>query len=289
MNLGADDYLAKPCTAIELLKAISSRFEKQTLVQTQTEAQLKRLRDSITQSLPHELYTPLNGILGCSEMLSRESDTLDQLEIQEIGNLIHTSALRLHHLMQNFLLYTKLELTANHPEQRQLLQTHVTVEPNWVIQNTAHQVATQANRPSDLQFRIASADNSSVNNLSKNQTFAIRVAESYLHKAIRELVDNAFKFSEPETPVQVVTEFQPDGLLISVVNTGRGMTAEQIANLGAYIQFDRKFYEQQGAGLGLIIVKRIVELYGGRFSINSVPSASTTIQVSFCSASIDGL
>lgn len=288
MNLGADDYLAKPCSAGELLKAITSRFEKQTLLKTQTEAQLKRLRDSITQSLPHELYTPLNGILGCSEFLSHESETLDRLEVQEIGKLIYTSALRLHHLMQNFLLYTKLELTAHHPEQQQLLQSHITIEPNWVIQNVAQQVATQANRMADLQLQLASPVQALVNRSSENPPFAIKVAESYLHKAVRELVDNAFKFSEPGTSVQVATELQPERLLLLVTNWGRGMTAEQIADLGAYMQFERKFYEQQGSGLGLIIVKRIVELYGGRFSISSIPDVSIAVQVSFCLASSDG-
>lgn len=280
MNLGADDYIAKPCTATELLKAISSRFEKQTLLQTQTETKLNRLRDSITQSLPHELYTPLNGILGFSELLLRESESLEQSEVQEIGEAIYTSALRLHHLMQNFLLYTKLEITAQHPDQ-QLLQTHITLEPNWVIQNTARQVAEQANRSTDLQLQLAAIDPT----LETSRAAGVKIAESYLHKVVRELVDNALKFSEPKTPIRVISECQPDGLLLSVVNEGRGLTAEQIADLGAYMQFDRKHYEQQGSGLGLIIVKRIVELYGGSFRIQSVPGASTIVQVSFCSAS----
>lgn len=281
MNLGADDYLVKPCTANELLKAIATRFEKQLLVQTQTETKLNRLRDSITQSLPHELYTPLNGILGFAELLFRESETLDQSEVQEIGEVIYTSGLRLHHLMQNFLLYTKLELTAQHSEQRQLLQTHVTQEPSCVIQSTVQQVAEQANRTNDLQLQLAA-----FNPLLENSSVAaVNIAESYLRKLVRELVDNACKFSEPKTPIQVISELQPDGLLLSVANEGRGLTAEQIANLGAYMQFDRKYYEQQGTGLGLIIVKRIAELYGGSFCIRSVPGALTTVQVSLRSAS----
>lgn len=286
MNLGADDYIAKPCTATELLKAITSRFEKQTLVQVQTETQIKRLRDSITQALPHELYTPLNGILGFSEILFRESETLEQSEIQEIGEVIHTSALRLHHLMQNFLLYTKLELIVQHPEELQLLKTHATPKPNWVIQNTAQQVARQVNRTTDLQFRLFALGNYG---LEHQPPVTVKIAESYFHKIVRELVDNAFKFSEPKTPVQVISELQSDKLLLSVVNDGRGMTAEQVANLGAYMQFDRKYYEQQGSGLGLIIVKRIVELYGGSFHISSIPGASTIVQVSFCSASTGAL
>lgn len=274
MNLGADDYLAKPCTANELINAIASRFEKQSILKNKAEKQMKSLRDNISQSLPHELYTPLNGILGFSEILFQDYETIEPSEMREIGEAIHTSALRLHHLMQNFLLYTKLELIAHHPEQAESLKTHRIHEPNWVIQNTAQVTAAQVNRSEDLQFQLcAPADG--------QPKILLNLAESYLHKVVRELIDNALKFSEPATPIQVSSELQLNCLLFSVTNQGRGMTTEQMSNLGAYMQFDRKHYEQQGAGMGLIIVKRITELFGGKFQISSVPDLSTTVQVGF--------
>ena len=68
---------------------------------------------------------------------------------------------------------------------------------------------------------------------------------------------------------------------MNVINTGRGMTAEQIAGVGPHIQFEREKYEQQGAGLGLIIAKRLTELNGGNFLINSTPGQQTRVTVSF--------
>ena len=59
------------------------------------------------------------------------------------------------------------------------------------------------------------------------------------------------------------------------------MTPDQIARIGPHIQFDRKTYEQQGSGLGLIIAKRLTELLGGQFSIHSKPGLETTVKVSF--------
>jgi signal transduction histidine kinase len=57
------------------------------------------------------------------------------------------------------------------------------------------------------------------------------------------------------------------------------MTRDQIANLGAYMQFDREFYEQQGLGLGLTTAKRIVDFYGGEFAIESRKKMGTTVTI----------
>ena len=56
---------------------------------------------------------------------------------------------------------------------------------------------------------------------------------------------------------------------------------EQISRIGPHIQFNRQTYEQQGAGLGLFIAKRLTELLGGRFHIDSKADQGTTVRVSF--------
>ena len=57
------------------------------------------------------------------------------------------------------------------------------------------------------------------------------------------------------------------------------MTQEQINNVGAYVQFERKMYEQQGSGLGLLIAKTLVELHGGEFLIESIYEKQTIIRI----------
>jgi two-component system, sensor histidine kinase and response regulator len=267
MDLGADDYLAKPCTADELLRAISSRFEKQAMLQTQSQAQLQQLRDNISQSLPHELYTPLNGILGFSEVLFREAATIDRDEIRESAELIHSSALRLHHLMQNFLLYAKLELLANSPDQIQSLQSKFSPSAYATLETVAKQTVLEFERSTDLEIHHGSLPDPDIG-----------LAEPHFQKIVQELVSNACKFSVAG-PVVVQSQVEANTLSLVVSNQGRGMTAEQIANLGAYMQFERRLYEQQGAGLGLAIVKRLTELYGGEFQIQSQPGATTTVTV----------
>jgi signal transduction histidine kinase len=57
------------------------------------------------------------------------------------------------------------------------------------------------------------------------------------------------------------------------------MTGEQIGRVGPHIQFERKTFEQQGAGLGLFIAKRITELLGGRIQIESKAGNGTTVRI----------
>jgi signal transduction histidine kinase len=64
-----------------------------------------------------------------------------------------------------------------------------------------------------------------------------------------------------------------------IADHGLGMTTDQIAKIGAFVQFERKRYEQQGAGLGLKIVTKIVEKYAGSFSIASTYNQGTTINI----------
>jgi two-component system, sensor histidine kinase and response regulator len=66
---------------------------------------------------------------------------------------------------------------------------------------------------------------------------------------------------------------------IDILDMGRGLTPEQIGQLGGYMQFDRDRYEQQGGGLGLVIAKRLVELHGGELAIHSIPGQETVICV----------
>ena len=90
-------------------------------------------------------------------------------------------------------------------------------------------------------------------------------------------MDNAFKFSKPGSRVQVQAETRDLGYQLTVVDGGRGMTASQISEIGAFVQFERKFYEQQGSGLGLTVVGRLAKLHGGTLKIQSDYGSSTSV------------
>jgi signal transduction histidine kinase len=265
MELGADDYLTKPYSREELVGAIASRLAKQAILQSQSEQQLKELRNSIALSLPHELRTPLHGILGLAEVLMDDYARIPRTEIFEIAQGIHQSAERLYRLIQNFLLYAELEMTLQDPQRLAAYHTSETHYPQVLIATSATKIATRSERSSDLRLDL--------------KNLPVRFSDTHLKKVIEELVDNAFKFSQPGTLVTLSSNITDTTLQIKIIDQGRGMTAQQIAQLGAYMQFDRHFYEQQGSGLGLAIAKRLVELHGGRLEITSTPEQQTTVLV----------
>ncbi|WP_377476894.1 MAG: response regulator [Microcoleus anatoxicus] len=265
MELGADDYITKPCTPQELLKAIAIRLEKHKAISSQSQKKLDDLRSNISTSLPHELRTPLNAILGFSELILSEYKVFEESDILEMIGHIQSSGHRLYRLIQNFLLYTELEIAATNPELIKEMRNSQFSCVESLLSEKARQQAKLANRIDDLKLSL--------------QNSSVAIDSIKLTKVLEELLDNAFKFSEEGTPVFVSVWVENQSFILSVKDQGRGMTAEQISQIEAYLQFERQLYQQAGLGLGLAIAKRITELHGGNLKIESSPNQSTIVSV----------
>jgi two-component system sensor histidine kinase/response regulator len=267
MELGADDYLTKPFTISELLAAVKARLEKQAAITRQAEKKLEELRGNISLALPHELLTPLTGILGFSSLLIQNFDSIGQMELLDMAKNIHDSGLRLQRIIENFLLYSQIELICADEAKVTALRAGQFLFDKEVLLDAVYQLARRSARQEDLSIKL--------------DAVPLPIAPDKLQKIITELLDNAFKFSRVGDGVSLAS-FCTDGVAtISVADHGRGMTPEQIAHIGAHMQFERKFYEQQGSGLGLVIAKRLTELHGGSFQIESVPEQQTIVRISF--------
>src|SRR5436853_6557501 len=127
MELGADDYLPKPFTIEALYAAVEARLKKATALRHEAGKKLADLRDNISLMLPHELRTPLNGILAYGEILASEAATLPAKEIAEMGQVIHDSGRRLERLIENFLIYARIELLGTDPQKISALRSKQTI------------------------------------------------------------------------------------------------------------------------------------------------------------------
>jgi two-component system sensor histidine kinase/response regulator len=273
MELGADDYLPKPFTTEVLYAAVEARLKKSQTVRDEAERKLAHLRDNISLMMPHEMRTPLNGIISNAELLAASAATLKAGEVAEMGQEILKSSQRLERLIENFLIYAQLELIAADPKNVNALRIGKTELPAALIKKVAGAQAAQATRLKDLTLEVADVP--------------VPMSEEYFSKVVNELVQNAFKFSEAETPVQVRLAEAFNGIELSVTDQGKGFSTEQIRRIGAYVQFDRKLAEQQGLGLGLVIAKRLAELHGGSLSIDGRKGSGTTVTIKLPKAKAD--
>src|SRR5262245_11803406 len=192
MELGADDYLTKPFSPKELMAAVNARLEKQAELQRLSDRKLNELRGNLTLALPHELRTPLNGIMGLAHLMMEDYSHMPPEEVLESARFMHESALRLHRLIENFLVYSQIELMAS---ESKILLVNDSIKPvavQDVAPSLARKVAARHKREGDLLLKIENAN--------------LFVPTENLAKIVEELVDNAFKFSEPGKPVLVAAE-----------------------------------------------------------------------------------
>jgi len=265
MELGADDYLPKPFKVDELYAAVNARLRKVKTVRDDAERKLTTLRTHISMMMPHELRTPLNGIISNAELLSTSAATLGIGTITEMGEEICKSSQRLERLIENFLFYARLEIVATDADSVIALRSARIASPAGIVRPVAISQAEIVGRLPDLKLELMDGP--------------LAMAEEYFKKIIAELVQNAFKFSEPGSAVRASLKLSPEELEFSVHDCGRGLSSEHIQRIDAYVQFERKMRDQEGLGLGLAIAKKLAELHGGRLAISSSPEAGTTVVV----------
>ena len=261
MEDGADDFLVKPVSIKPLLTCVEARFSRASINWRVEDEMLTQLRSSVPSNLPHECFTPLAGIIGLMEILRADPGAFTGAELTDIYNDVYQSALRLHRTLRNYLMI--LDLQGGLAEQA-AAPTFSPTEVIDSIQAGVEEALRLNNRRDDLGLRAEPCS------LSIKAEDVVRIVE--------ELVDNACKFSRLGTPVSV--ELKSDGRL-TVTDKGRGMTAEEIENIGAFHQFDRKKHEQQGLGLGLVLVQKLVARSKAEFFMKSKLGEGTQVQIQF--------
>jgi two-component system sensor histidine kinase/response regulator len=266
MSLGADDYLAKPVRQEDLVAAVEARLVRRATERRESERRVAELRRSVSFLLPHELRTPLTVILGGSEMLRELHREMTPEEIGEMATAISKAAQRLHRMAENYLLYVGMELERLAAAEAPARALSGAAGADLVRDATNAQ-ARDYGRERDVQMDLADA--------------TLPVAEPYVRKIVSELVDNALKFSEAGKPIKVSVTASGPSVTLAVADAGRGMTPDQVRDVGAFRQFNRAVFEQQGSGLGLVLVKGIIEASGGTFDLRSGVGEGTTVSATW--------
>ncbi len=149
MELGAEDYLTKPFSRNELLAAVKTRLTRAESLAATYRRQLGSLRNTLSRALPHELLTPLNGILGLSGILVQEYETVRRGEMLDIAKGIADSGEALHRLVRRFLCYAEMEMAILDPTLKNRLRNHACQSPDLILKKLAP-------RPDQLTITIRS-------------------------------------------------------------------------------------------------------------------------------------
>ncbi|MGJ8570644.1 MAG: sensor histidine kinase [Hoeflea sp.] len=217
-------------------------------------------------AVSHELRTPLNAIIGFSDILAREmfGKFSDERQREYVG-LIHQSGQHLLSLVNTMLDMSKIEAGR--------YEVFVEAFPIAdVIDNCDAMLRLQAsNRGVTLTRRLArGADTDVVADRSAVQQILIN------------LVGNAIKFTEAGGVVNVDAAIRDGRLQLVVSDTGIGICAEKLGRIGEpFVQAQNELGRQyEGTGLGLSLVKGLVDLHGGDFTIESSEGEGTVVTIS---------
>ncbi len=267
MRLGVDDYVIKPYDPGDLLVKIESRLERHRELNRVHNSGMATLKRQILTMLNHEFRTPLTFVVAYADMLNNPGEQeLSQEEMISYISGITAGADRLRNLIENFILLVELETDS-------AKQTY-----DWrkgPIASVQGIFKEAQERVKDLEARNHIV---TVETPTEIQIFTGDV--DYLTSAIVLLLNNACKFSEPGSKIEMGATVDGKEISLWVKDHGRGVPEnEQEQIWESFYQIDRALNEDQGAGAGLAIVKGIATLHGGRVALESKPGSGSTFKV----------
>lgn len=275
LRLGAFDYITKPFDVDQILTLIRraldhrnakvklrnlSEVEKQRSRKAEEENRLKR---QTVAALAHDIKNPLGLIKGYAELLIERLDKIPEAkEDVQFLSQIQTGAQRITTLVGGFLDTTKLE--AGYSIVR------VPVKLNHLIREVTQQQILalqlkQLHLALDLNDRLPD----------------IMGDEAQLGRVLWNLVDNAVKFTPPGGKIILVSKIENHQVVVKVTDTGMGISNNELPLLFSEFYRLKSSGRIEGTGLGLFIVKTIVEAHGGKVTAESDEGRGTTFGLSF--------
>ena len=232
----------------------------QTITELRTE--MLAMEDQSTRSarmigiLAHEIKNPLFAILGSLELV--RSEELDE-NVRKLIETAYSSAQRMHTLVNDSLKLISVEqegvrLKAERYSANELLRE---------IAREAEPVAAA----SQVHLRVLPIPGDA----------ELLADKGWLQQAVLNVVLNAIKFTPAGGRVLLRAQRKPDSVSFIVSDTGPGIPKEQIERI--FEPFQRGDTKKEGSGLGLTIVKRVVEAHGGEVSVDSYPGRGSTFTI----------
>jgi signal transduction histidine kinase len=271
---GAVDFIDKSLGIQSALTAIAQCFvRRESLLSEAAASQSKQTTQEANRpeleflaKVSHELRTPLNAIIGFSELIIRQPrSSLDQSEQKSYIEDIHASGRHLLDLINDILDFARAG------SGKLLLQES---------EADIAEVMVSVNRLLGPRIRDAG--------LEFNQNLPPHLSrlwcdERKFKRMLLNLLTNAVKFTPSGGKIDVDVSESPAGIVVSVSDTGIGMAKADLPRvLEPFVQVDSAFSRNsEGTGLGLPLVKAMIEIHGGSLLLESEPNKGTTVRLVF--------
>jgi len=222
--------------------------------------EMEEMRQEFISNVSHEIQSPLTSISGFARALQEES--LTQAERVHYLEIIEGESNRLSKISDNLLKLTSLE-SQSHPFERkqyrldkQIREIVLASEPQWIEKN--------------LEMEVS---------LEESSIFA---DEDLLSQVWINLIHNSIKFTPPQGVIHIQLIKEQDCVSVRISDSGIGISLDdQIHIFERFYKADKsRTRTTGGSGLGLSIVKKIVELHQGEISVKSQVGKGTTFIVS---------
>ncbi len=230
-------------------------------------AEAEGAKTTLLRAMSHELKTPLNAILGFSDLMGQMAEALSVDQVREYAGLIHQGGTNLLRLVNQIMDLTKL--AAGRYDLRR------------APRDAGHALAAAAR---DFESRAA-AGNIALETDWCPPGVMIDADESVVGAMLGQLLDNALTFTQPGGHVRL--SLRHDGAMVAfiVADNGPGVSAADLERiLRPFEQAGDVTQHAQGSGLGLTLVKAFAELHGGTLAVESAPGEGFTATVTLPAA-----
>lgn len=223
--------------------------------------ELQQIKNDVITLVTHELRTPLTAIQGMSEVLSEHE--VDPEVQRKMLATINDESKRLARMINEYLDITRLESGIQKAHFGSVNVADLVERTLLILDSLAAKKDIKIVRIFELGLPVVSADS------------------GMLAQAMTNIVGNAVKYSPPKTEITVEIQTNRNTLQISVTDEGYGISPEQLPHIFEkfYRVPHRQSAEVSGTGLGLSLTREIVELHGGRITVESEPNAGSTFTI----------
>jgi PAS domain S-box-containing protein len=236
------------------------RAEVELLATLQREKELSEMKSKFVSIASHELRTPLATILSSAELLEHYSGGLSAEDKLNMLHGIQGAVKRMNTMIEDVLIIGKAEAGALQFEPRP-------VDLGDLCHKVVEELRGGVARQHVIRFE------------RRFERGSLNLDEKLLRHILTNLLSNAAKYSPPGSTVSLLLAERDGEAVIEVGDQGIGIPLEDQARLFESFHRASNVGNRQGTGLGLVIVKKAVELHGGTISIDSKADAGTRISV----------